>query len=69
VFASAEREDHGLVVFLQLVVNFGEDESGKFAVGEGFIFMECFSVDSQRLAHGNILSVKNVALEQSMPQR
>jgi hypothetical protein len=44
VFARAEREDHGLVVFLQLVVDFGEDESSEFAVGEGFIFVECFSV-------------------------
>lgn len=49
-FASAEGESHGLVVLLQLVVDFREDESGKLAMGEGFIFVECFSVDGQILA-------------------
>jgi hypothetical protein len=55
-FASAEGECHGLVVLLQLVVDFGEDEGGKLAMGEGFIFVECFSVDRQILVrfHGNV---------------
>jgi len=45
--SSAEREDHALVVFLEMIVNFGGNEGGEMAFGKGFIFVESFSVDSK----------------------
>jgi hypothetical protein len=43
--AGAQSEDHGLVVFLQLVVNFGKHEGGEVAVAEALIFEKGFSAN------------------------
>ena len=41
--SGAQGKDHGLVVFLELVVDLGEHQSGEVAVAEAFIFEKGFS--------------------------
>lgn len=43
--AGAQGKDHGLVVFLQLVVNLGKDKRSKLAMAEALIFVKGFSVE------------------------
>lgn len=53
--ASAESKDHAFVVLLKLVVDFGGDESGELAVGEGFIFVESLTADRVRVSTTGLL--------------
>lgn len=45
-FPSAQCKNHALMVFLEVVVDLGGDQSGKFAFGEIFIFIKRLSENS-----------------------
>ena len=41
--AGTQSKDHGVIVFLELVVDLGEHQSSEVAVAEAFIFEKGFS--------------------------
>lgn len=47
--ASAEGEDHALVVLLQLVVDLGRHQCGELAVRERFVLVESLTVMCQSM--------------------
>lgn len=42
--AGGQGEEHALVVGLEMVVDLGEDQGGKLALGERFVFIESLTV-------------------------
>lgn len=45
--AGPKGENHALIVFLKVVVDFGGDQGGKLALGKRFIFVKRLSTDEQ----------------------